>query len=288
MQMLAPHFSKDAAVPADSRKRPVSGLRLEAREETAFAGAFCASPDLLIIRHVAGPISAEVHTNDRLFARSLQSGGVLIVPPDSPFRLRLPRPGRNIYVTLPAGAGDFNCGLPALTADDPVLSGLLDMAEELADAFSNPTNAALKQTLEETLRAHVKTAYCGAESGSWQHRRAQARDTRSSAIVTEAVDFMFGNIDRSITLSDVGEHVGCSPSHLGRLFKTHLGISPHRYLLDLRVERARLLLAGTAQPIAQLALECGFASQEHLTRHFRRMCRTTPAAYRREQAQKAA
>lgn len=288
MQMLAPHFRKDAAVPASSRKPQASGLRLETREETAFAGAFCASPDLLIIRHMAGPISAEVYTNDRLFARSLQSGGILIVPAGSPFRVRLFRPGRNIYVTLPGGGEERPAGPPVLTADDPVLSGLLDMAEELAGAFANPTNAALMDSLEETLHAHVRATYCGIEGGSWQRRRAQAHDTHSSAIVTEAVDFMFGNIDRSITLSDVGEHVGCSPSHLGRLFKMHLGISPHRYLLDLRVERARLLLAATAQPIAQLALECGFASQEHLTRHFRRICRTTPAAYRREQARKAA
>ena len=104
-------------------------------------------------------------------------------------------------------------------------------------------------------------------------------------MVTRAVEYMIGNLDRSITLSEVGGHVRCSASHLGRLFKTHLKASPHRYLLGLRVERAQLLLTATRLPIAHVALECGFASQEHLTRQFRRLSGTTPAAYRRAQVE---
>ncbi|MNU07967.1 HTH-type transcriptional activator RhaS [compost metagenome] len=56
---------------------------------------------------------------------------------------------------------------------------------------------------------------------------------------------------------------------------------PHRYLINLRVEKARRLLEKTSMSIAEIAYECGFAHQEHLTRLFRRQTGTTPAAYRR-------
>lgn len=56
---------------------------------------------------------------------------------------------------------------------------------------------------------------------------------------------------------------------------------PHRYLISLRVNRARNLLARTNRPIAEIALDCGFTHQEHLTRLFRKHFETTPAAFRR-------
>jgi AraC family transcriptional regulator len=58
----------------------------------------------------------------------------------------------------------------------------------------------------------------------------------------------------------------------------HTGVSPGTLLW---VEKAKMLLEKTSMPIVEIAYECGFSHQEHLTRLFKRYCATTPAAYRK-------
>ena len=67
--------------------------------------------------------------------------------------------------------------------------------------------------------------------------------------------------------------------HLARSFRAAYGTSPHAYLVQIRLVRARHLLAGGERP-ADVATACGFADQSHLGRRFRRAYGVTPAAYR--------
>ncbi|MEM1309361.1 MAG: helix-turn-helix transcriptional regulator, partial [Cyanobacteria bacterium P01_H01_bin.153] len=59
------------------------------------------------------------------------------------------------------------------------------------------------------------------------------------------------------------------------------GVSPYRYLLQQRVERAKQLLEQRSLPISTIALDCGFANQTHLTKVFRQLTGITPKAYRK-------
>jgi len=72
-----------------------------------------------------------------------------------------------------------------------------------------------------------------------------------------------------------------SVSRLHALFRAELDSTPHAWLLDCRLDRARGLLAGSARSVADIALACGFSDQASLTRAMRRALDTTPAAYRR-------
>jgi AraC family transcriptional regulator len=60
-----------------------------------------------------------------------------------------------------------------------------------------------------------------------------------------------------------------------------MGQAPHQYLMQRRVEQAKRRLGETNTGIAEIAIACGFANQEHLSRLFKRACGTTPAAYRK-------
>jgi AraC family transcriptional regulator len=73
---------------------------------------------------------------------------------------------------------------------------------------------------------------------------------------------------------------GLSPAQVTALFRTAMGVSPHRYLMQQRVERARHLLQHTPMTIADVAALTGFVDQSHLTRVMRRVTGTTPAALR--------
>jgi len=76
--------------------------------------------------------------------------------------------------------------------------------------------------------------------------------------------------------------VHLSPFHLARLFKQVLGVSPHQYLIQVRVNSARSLLsAGSGErSLAEIAAAVGFADQSHLTRHFKRITGITPRQFR--------
>src|SRR5690606_30391219 len=97
----------------------------------------------------------------------------------------------------------------------------------------------------------------------------------------DAIDFMRANLDRSIDLAAIAGAARLSPSHFARQFRATVGMTPHQYLLQLRVGHAMRLLTETVWPVAEIAFACGFSHQEHLTRLFKRACGTTPAAYRK-------
>lgn len=83
-----------------------------------------------------------------------------------------------------------------------------------------------------------------------------------------------------ILYSDVALLVGVHPVHLAREFKRYFGCTPGDYVRRLRVERAARLLITTASPLAEIALDCGFAHQAHFTRTFKKQMGLTPATFR--------
>lgn len=70
--------------------------------------------------------------------------------------------------------------------------------------------------------------------------------------------------------------------HFARAFKATMGTSPHAYVVQRRIHRARALILETRLPLSQVALEAGLADQAHLSRLFRRFLGATPSACRRE------
>ena len=70
------------------------------------------------------------------------------------------------------------------------------------------------------------------------------------------------------------------PVPLSRTFKVSTGLSPHRYVIQRRVEKAKRLLVNTDLPLIEISHLCGFADQSHLAKHTRRLLGTTPRALR--------
>lgn len=98
----------------------------------------------------------------------------------------------------------------------------------------------------------------------------------------QVIDYINAHLDRNLSLLDLAEVAGMSQSHFTRLFKQSMGITPYQYLIQQRVERAKQLLRQRPMAIADVALQCGFANQTHLSKCFRQLIGTTPKAYREE------
>lgn len=94
-------------------------------------------------------------------------------------------------------------------------------------------------------------------------------------------DYIRKNPAGDLSVASLAGMAGYSPSRFRGLFSAQTDLSPRQFILAVRLETARNLLASTSMPISAIALECGFASQSHLTASFRTAHRMTPAAYRR-------
>ena len=96
----------------------------------------------------------------------------------------------------------------------------------------------------------------------------------------QVLDYIDAFLDKNIKLADLAQLLDMSPFHFSRLFKQSIGMTPHQYLSQQRVERAKQLLKKTDRLIIDIALECGFSSHSHLSKQFRQITGITPKAYR--------
>lgn len=88
------------------------------------------------------------------------------------------------------------------------------------------------------------------------------------------------NLAHHFTLSELARAVGLSPFHFVRAFKSSVGVAPHRYLLERRIERARVLLATTTLSITDVGSQVGYDDPGYFSRIFRREVSLTPSRYR--------
>ncbi len=113
--------------------------------------------------------------------------------------------------------------------------------------------------------------------------RKAARDRAgglSRRTLKDVIDYIGDNLQKDLTLAEMAGVAHMSPYHFSRLFKESTGLTPHRYVIQRRVQRARELLRSSALPIAEIAFLCGFANQSHLNRHFKRLLGVSPKALR--------
>lgn len=93
-------------------------------------------------------------------------------------------------------------------------------------------------------------------------------------------DFIEDRLHEDISIADMAAIVHTSQFHFARAFKTAVGTSPHRYLMQRRMERAKVMLEVTKISIAEIAYGLGFANQSHFIAQFRKAVGTTPKSYR--------
>lgn len=105
--------------------------------------------------------------------------------------------------------------------------------------------------------------------------RAAGREPWAVAEVKAYLDAHFAE---NVSLRGLANLVGLTPPYLDRAFARAVGLSPHRYQVQRRVERAKALLAA-GMPIGAVASETGFADQSHLGRHFKRLVGVSPGRY---------
>ncbi|HEX4849696.1 MAG TPA: helix-turn-helix domain-containing protein [Puia sp.] len=100
----------------------------------------------------------------------------------------------------------------------------------------------------------------------------------------EASEYMRQHFADDISLETLARHCHVSPFHFSRIFKTVLGISPHQFLLQTRLQHARWLVVSSNKPVNDIAYECGFHSVEHFVTAYRQQFKINPSGQRKQHA----
>lgn len=170
--------------------------------------------------------------------------------------------------------------LPLLGARDPQIEriGLSLKAEVEAEGllggrlYVESLATALAITL---IRDHSSLGRAAVRKAAREHNGGLSRRA-----LKDAIDYVGDNLEKDLKLAEIAGAAHMSPYHFSRLFKESTGLTPHQYVIERRIQRAKELLRGTTLPIAEIALSCGFANQSHLNRHFKRLLGVRPKALR--------
>jgi len=94
---------------------------------------------------------------------------------------------------------------------------------------------------------------------------------------------MQASLFRDVRMRELASVAGLSPSHFGRAFKASTGMTPHRWIVQRRIELAQRLMRESGKSIAIASQMAGFASQSHFTKAFRVSTGATPRAWLRDE-----
>ena len=169
--------------------------------------------------------------------------------------------------------------IPSLGIYDPFLEQLL-LAVATALREGQAEDRVYADTLGQTIAVYLARRHSLRSGGaqlpkepavpSWKMRRLS--------------DFIEENLGNPLSLESMANQVSLNALYLPRAFKKAFGQTPHQYLLQRRVERAKVMLINTELPISEIALTTGFSSQSHLSHWFSKFTGVSPAAFRHVQS----
>lgn len=110
---------------------------------------------------------------------------------------------------------------------------------------------------------------------------ASDEDGLSSYNLRQVLDYIRSHLSQDLSIADLAQVAGMSPYYFLRLFKKSMHVTPHQYIIQMRIDRAKELLRSRELSIADIAFECGFTSQSHFTNVFRQSIGIAPRAYQR-------
>jgi AraC family transcriptional regulator len=248
------------------------------------------TPELQPLQHIIEinlslSSSVECRADGRLYQPRIRYGAMMLAPAEGCYQMANLGDMESLTIALDR---DF----VARSADEILDAGQVELMLTMGtfDPLIYGVGMALKTELEagaagaglyidslaNTLATHLLRRYTS---------RSDARMVAAVGTVqhdfTQVIDYIETYLEQPIELEELAQIAGMSRFYFCRLFKASIGVTPHQFVIRRRVERAKRLLGKSGLSIAEVAIACGFANQDHLTRYFKRVMQVTPGVFRR-------
>src|SRR5215475_14197973 len=236
---------------------------------------------------LSGTVRYEVLTAGKCLRYTAQPGTTFVLPRGTVDELRWAGATHRIAVALhPSlllGAIDETIGQNHIeltehwnVTDRHIMSVLLALTIDL-DAGS-PAGRLYGESLANALAVYLLSRYA-------VQRRVPAvpRGGLPGYRLKRVLDYIGDNLAGDVSLSDLAELAGMSAHHFAELFKKSMSCTPHRYLLQERIERAKIALRDPRCTVLDAAVISGFPNPSHFARTFRRFVGASPSRYQSDQ-----
>jgi AraC family transcriptional regulator len=246
------------------------------------------SGDLLVVLVVSGTYTIESRKGRRWQRANYHPGSVGVTAPGNIGVLRWAAdPGQrleSLHLHLGAGlieetaaalgeSGSWARRLPdALLLDDPLVTAA---GHAVVRALRQRAPALYADSIAQLLATHL--VYGPEPDGTAEAGTPMLGATSTRRVIA----YMHERLHEEVSLDDLAVQANVSKYHLLRSFARSTGLTPHRYLVHLRMDRAAELLRGTAQPVLQISRACGYRSPGQFTAAFRRRFGVSPTEFRR-------
>jgi AraC family transcriptional regulator len=165
---------------------------------------------------------------------------------------------------------------PSRKFADPRLSAMVAAAHaEMVAGF--PSGRLFLDSVEQAMAVALVNGH------AVRHRPVQLyRGGLGSARLRRIRELVHAKMEDDLSLDDMAESVGLSTAHFARMFRKSTGQTPHQFVLRQRLERAKLMLRAPDARVLDVAVACGFKTQQHFAQVFRDAWGFSPTEYRRD------
>jgi AraC family transcriptional regulator len=228
----------------------------------------------LAVNLTAAPVSGGFD-GDRSRRFDARRHSLFLTPAGQPVTWRKESPSRHVVIyfhpDLFTGAGENAPTVPALF--NATIPGVGLLIDQFADELQTPglLNCEAADSLARLLLIRVARHL---------QRGASASHALTPAVLAGLRDYVIAHLRERILVADLARVAGLSPNYFAQLFTEKTGSSPHQFVLGLRVQRAAQILTRSESSLADVAFDCGFASQQHMCNALRRHLGETPSEIR--------
>lgn len=173
--------------------------------------------------------------------------------------------------------GNHACRMLLLTPGDPVHSSLLERIERVWQSCANEPEDYEIRIRYDLSMLFAQTAKLMPGKDEKVHRRDAVREERMKAMLA----YIHQNLETDLHVSDIGKAANISESECLRTFREITRVTPMRYVMQLRMQKAAEMLKNTDLPVSEIGSACGFMDMSYFSRVFRASYGVSATAYRR-------
>lgn len=158
--------------------------------------------------------------------------------------------------------------------DDPKIT-LLYRQFLLGCDWQQPANQLTLSSASTLLLTHLLQNYANV-----QWRLPTVTGGLAPGVLRNTLDFIDAHLGAPLTLAELAAQATLSEYHFARMFRQSVGLAPHQYVMQRRMDKAQQLVRHTALPLTDIALSCGFSSASHFSNRFKAVTGVTPSQLR--------